>query len=127
MAALSMTVQGLADGLQYVTQIRDAVGRFAGPLVSVGSPLPYAYGIEYGRKRSGALARKAGPAYYLQGGLEAVQDEAKGVITAALPQGPGAVDVAAQRLGEIAQQRAQAIVPVRSGALRNSIVSRPRT
>jgi hypothetical protein len=123
---MAIRLTGYREGVQALQQLRNGAGQFSGVMLRLGSPLIYAWGVETGYTRTGRVARKAGPARYLQGGLESIQREAPAEIVGALPKGAGAVNLAIGRLGRRAQQRAQQIVPVRSGALRASIRSVPK-
>jgi hypothetical protein len=63
---LRITLNGMEDAekqMQRIERGTKAMGRYTG---EVGSKLPYAYGIEYGRHRkSGKLARRVGGALYI--------------------------------------------------------------
>lgn len=124
---MPIRLDGLDTTTRAIAQLRDGAGRFTGRMLAIGSALPYAYGIETGRHRDGRLARRAGGAHYLAAGLATARTSAGTEITAALPKGAGAVNLAMGRLGRRAQQRAQGVVPVRTGALRNSIRVVPGT
>lgn len=114
-------MQGFEDGAQALRQLRDACGRFNGPLLRVGSALPYAYGIETGRTRGGRLARRAGPANFLRGAIGRVEPRLRAVVSDALLDGGDAAERAIAQAGEALVEEAQRLVPVRSGRLRRSI------
>jgi hypothetical protein len=122
---MSVTLKGLDEGVQALGRLRDAAGRFRGPMGRVGSDLIYAWGIETGFRQGGGVARKAGGAHYLQGGMEAIQRAAPAAFTVALPEGPQATDRAVDSLLQLGLRRAREIVPVRTGQLRGSIRSVP--
>jgi hypothetical protein len=118
---IDVRLRGLQEGVQALHQLRDGAGRFNGPLLRVGSDLVYAWGIETGRTKGGRLARRAGPAHYLRGGLEREAPRLKATLAAALDDGVRAVDQAVDKAGKGVVEEAQRLVPVRSGRLRGSI------
>jgi hypothetical protein len=122
---MAIRLTGVDGALTAIQQVRDGAGQFRGQMVRIGSPLSYASPIETGvyrtGPRAGRIARKAGPARYLQSGLASIRPEMGAELTAALPKGAGAVNLAIGRLARRAQQRAQGVVPVRSGRLKGSI------
>lgn len=119
--AVLVTIQGIQaaqQSLTHMAQGAQAAGRSA---YFVGSSLAYAYGIETGRSRGGRLARKAGGAFMLTRALQSVAPGIPGAVAQALPSGASAVDQAIRRLAFEVLSRAQALTPVRSGALRASV------
>lgn len=74
---LRITLNGMEDAQKQMQRIErgtKAMGRYTG---EVGSKLPYAYGVEYGRHRkSGKLARRAGGAFYITHAIETVLSDA---------------------------------------------------
>jgi hypothetical protein len=89
--------------------------------LEIGSPLPYAYGIEYGRDRSGRLRRRAGPAYMLTSALDEATDRLGDRLAEALPRGASGTRAALiAQAGEI-RDVAKGRTPVRTGRLRASI------
>jgi len=70
---LRITLNGMDDAKKQMDRIErgtKTMGRYVG---EVGSKLPYAYGIEYGRHRkSGKLARRAGGAQYITRAVDTV-------------------------------------------------------
>jgi len=121
MAALSVTLTGVKEAqtaLRHLKEGAEVVGRMD---IAVGSPLPYAYGIEYGRHRRGGLARRAGPARYLRGGLEAIERPFEATITKALPKGARFTEQALAAIARDLVTEAQRRAPERSGNLRRSI------
>ncbi len=59
-------------------------------VAKVGSPLKYAYGIEFGRHRSGKLARRAGPSNALTDAFKQAQPHIRSMLPAAVKKGPQA-------------------------------------
>lgn len=102
--------------------------RLNGPILSLSSPLPYAYGIETGRHRGGRLARAAGGAYMFRDALAVMRPRVGAVLGPAILRGPGAVDAAKRALNAEGVAEVQKRTPVRSGALRDSVhpSERPR-
>ena len=86
----------------------------------LGSDLPYAYGIEYGRHRGGRLARRAGGAYYLHAGAEQITGEAP-KLARALGKGPAATKAEYQEILERGLDVARRRTPVRTGRLSRSL------
>lgn len=122
-SAVAVQLTGHEEGVRALHQLRDACGRFSGPLFAVGSPLPYAYGIETGRQRGGALARRAGPAHYLRGGLERSASRIQQLIARSLREGPEAAERAILASEQTLVSEAQALTPVRSGRLQGSLIA----
>ncbi len=98
---------------------------FGNVKLTIGSPLPYAYGIETGYHRGGRLARRAGGAFYLQKGMQAMQTIFQQRAASSLLGIP-----AGQSFNELLSTMqttglrvAQSSAPVRTGKLRGSIVA----
>ena len=104
-----------------LSRLAAALETAAGTPVDVGSPLRYAYGIEYGRHRGGSLARRAGGAFYLTRALTAVRAEFPRTMVAALSRSAGDPRRLLLGLGYRVQAAALPLVPVRTGTLRRSI------
>jgi hypothetical protein len=124
---VSLTVTGLDGAVALLTRVAEGARHLGGRQAGLGSPLPYATFIEEGRTRDGRRVRRAGPARYLAAGLQTIEQDLPEEIVATLPQGAGAVNLAFGRVLRRGQQRAQGVVPVRTGALRGSIVVVPGT
>lgn len=124
-AGLEVRIKGTREGLEYMQQLRSAVGQYTGTVLRLEADKPYAYGIEFGRHRSGRLARKAGPAYYMRGAWQRVRPGTGLLIALTLADGPVAVREAQREIGRRLVHEARDIVPVRSGALRESIRAIP--
>jgi hypothetical protein len=122
----SVTIQGVGAAQAWLQQVSDGARQFHGRMSGLGSNLPYAWNIETGL-RYGRPWRKAGPARYMAAGLATIRQDMPDEIVGALPQGAGATNLAFGRVLRRGQQRAQGVVPVRSGALRNSIRVVPGT
>jgi hypothetical protein len=118
---------GLTEGVQALRVLRDACGRFHGPVLRVGSDLIYAWGIETGRTKGGRVARKRGPANYLSGAITTVAPKLRKHIVQALDDGGSdALDHAMDDAGKDLVTEARARVPVVTGRLKRSIRSVPK-
>ena len=74
---MKITLQGLDDAKKQTVRIEKGAIAVQNYVGVVGSKLPYAYGIEYGRHRkSQKLARKAGGAHYITNAIETVLNDA---------------------------------------------------
>lgn len=120
MSDLGVQLRGLAEGVQAIRQLRDAVGRFSGPLLRVGSPLPYAAAIETGL-RGGRPWRRKGAANYLRGAIARVEPRLRAVFADGLLGGTDSADRAIAQAGDALVEEAQRLVPVRSRRLQGSI------
>ncbi len=82
---MRITLKGLDDVDKQMARIErgtKALGNYRG---EVGSRLPYAYGIEYGRHRkSGKLARRAGGTFYITNAINTVLSGADNDISEGL-------------------------------------------
>lgn len=82
----------------------------------------YAFGIETGRKRSGALARRAGGARMYERGLADAGPQLERMVADGLPYGAGGVNNAVRRWGRsVAEPSIRQYTPVLTGALRNAV------
>jgi len=124
----SIRTFGFVKVLNAVRAIGAAGREVQGSLAAFGSPLPYTYGIEKGKTRSGRLARRAGPARMFGRVAADVQAEARRILPAAVVRGPRSVGQAKRRLRDYGVERVRKYTPVRSGDLRDSVreLSRPR-
>lgn len=90
---MRITLNGMEDAEKQMKRIErgtKAMGRYVG---EVGSALPYAWGIEYGRHRvSGKLARRAGGVMYINNAINTVLSGADNDISEGLNKvtAPGA-------------------------------------
>jgi hypothetical protein len=122
---LTVKVTGSQQAIARLERQARNAQAFGRARVVVGSPLQYAYGIETGRHRSGSLARRAGGAHFLARALEATRGEIRALIRrgGALEDGRRLL----LALGFKVEARAKALVPVVTGTLRRSIVTRERS
>src|SRR5215210_5698836 len=114
------------NALLYLSQLRDTARRWGRSRTTVGSDLPYAFGIETGRTRRGRLARRAGGAYMLRRGLDDAKPRIKPLIVAAFERGTSQdVGLAEANIGRMIVASIRKYTPVVSGRLRDSF--RPQT
>lgn len=112
---------GYAQVLKALDEWTDALQYIQNRRLRIQSQLPYAYGIEHGHHRRGGLARAAGGAFFFRAARLRVKALAANELAAAAHRGPAAIERAWDELGVEGVRVARAIVPVRSGALRDSI------
>jgi hypothetical protein len=111
------------DADQYLRSLADACAALEGARLSVGSALPYAFGIETGRHRGGKLARKAGGAQMIGRGWQTVRGQVAGRIAESLKGGEEGVAREIDAIGRDTANAARPFTPVVSGALQRSIRS----
>lgn len=121
---VSIRVSGLTEALTKIRQISASGTTWGSTRIVGGAGAVYAYGIETGFRKSGALARRAGGAYMFKKGIEQIKPLVRTAITAAIPEGPGAIAAAASQLAVRLQNAVQAGTPVVSGNLRQSVFGR---
>ena len=74
---LRVELTGMADAEKQMARIERGLEALRNYSAYIGSKLPYAYGIEFGRHRkSGKMARKAGGAHYISQAIETVMSDA---------------------------------------------------
>lgn len=114
MAAPGLTVRlsGMEPTVRFVDQLRRSMRVVTRRPVRIGTPRPYAYGIETGRHRSGRLARRAGGARMLSRAALLVQRILPAALAAAWLSGPRAMDQAWSQVARRGQTEAQRLTPV---------------
>ena len=117
---VNIRVTGLAAVTGLLGRVAAAAMRVNGPIISLSSPLPYAFGIETGRHRGGRLARAAGGAHMARDGINAMRPRVAPALGAAVLRGPSAVDAAKRQLQAQAVEEVRKRTPVQTGALRDS-------
>jgi hypothetical protein len=120
MVSIRIITSGVVQALSAVKAVGEAGKQVNGPLVTLGSRLPYARPIETGM-RGGRMWRRAGPALMLQRGLADAAAAAPSILGPAIVRGPAAVGAAKRKLRDLALERTRAYTPVRSGKLRDSV------
>lgn len=109
---MRITLNGMDDAEKQMKRIERGtrtMGRYVG---EVGSRLPYAYGIEFGRHRvSGKLARRAGGARYITGAIEEVLSGADADISEGLTKVTAPGSWVIRRLALWARRLARLNVP----------------
>lgn len=117
--SVQIKVTGYVESLTAVRAIGEAGKQVNGPLVTLGSRLPYASFIETGR--SSRQVRRAGPARMFERGMAEAAAQAPAILGPAVLRGPAAVGAAKRKLRDIAVERTRALTPVRTGRLRDSV------
>lgn len=118
-----MTVRflGLRQADRMIRQLEAGIREAAGTSIQGGSPLPYFWGIHFGRKRNGQLARRAGGAFMFTRAYQAVGPSIPGIIGRATLGGPERVRNAQRGIASRITFLARGWTPVRSGDLRGSL------
>ena len=123
---VSLKITGSQQTIAQLTRAQRQAAQFGRARVVVGSSLTYAFGIESGRHRSGALARRAGGVHYLARALQATRGEIRSLAKRAGSEALIGRDLLLA-VGFKVEARAKALVPVVTGTLRRSIVTRERS
>ncbi len=118
-----LAVRGLDEAIEHLQTVGDAVQALAGRKDTIRSDLPYAYGQNYGRYRTGRLARRSGPTFYFEAGVQEIERSAADQLGPAIWKGPAAVRSAWSTLLKRGVKTAQSRAPRKSGDLRDSIHS----
>lgn len=125
---MKMTLNGMDDVEKQLERIERGAKAMDNYRAVVGSTLPYAWGIEFGRHRvSGKLARRAGGTYYITNAIQAVLSDADRDIAEGLDKVTAPGTWVLRRLGLWARRLARANAPrgpknkKRSYRLRKSI------
>jgi hypothetical protein len=118
MYTITVSADEAQRSLRRVADGATAAGRLH---AKVGSALPYAYGIETGRHRSGRLARRRGGVWYLRNSFNANQRFIAERVSKALIDGPTAVSHAFRTAVGHIESGARDRVVVKTGRLRSSI------
>jgi hypothetical protein len=121
MAGYELTILGMDRVISELATLGDGAKALGGRRDSIKSDLPYAYGQNYGRYRSGRLARRAGPTYFFEAGVKAIEDAAIDQLGPAVRNGGAAVRSAWGVLLRRGVVVAQAQAPVKTGSLRRSL------
>ncbi len=125
---MKITLNGMEDAQKQLERIERGTKAMGNYRAVVGSRLPYAWGIEYGRHRkSGKLARRAGGAMYITNAINTVLSDADRDISEGLNKVTAPGPWVLRRLGLWARRLARANAPrgpqnkSRSYRLRRSI------
>ena len=95
---VSVTIMGAKEAQAYLSKLHGGAKYMNGAVVQTGSNVVYAYGIEFGQKRKGGLARRAGGSFALTDAYKAVKPDIAREVRDALPGGPSAVLAALKAL-----------------------------
>ena len=118
---MTAEVLGVDEAEAYLKSLNAGVKGADKTIVRVGTAVVYAWGIEFGRARSGRNARAAGGARMLTDAFAAVRNDIAPTIAEALPKGEDATVKAMMGLGYQVEALAKAATPVRTGNLRRSL------
>lgn len=118
---LSVTILGVEEADALLSRLNSGVEVAAHQVTRVGTAVVYAWGIEFGRRRSGRTARAAGGAFMLTNALARVRNDVPATLERALPNGDDATRKALLGLGYQVEALAKAATPTRTGNLRRSI------
>lgn len=72
----------------YLRRLAEGVRPFNGGTIQIGTNKPWAWGLEFGRKRNGQLARRAGGTFALTSSFEAVKPRINPTIARTLDHDP---------------------------------------
>lgn len=119
---IGITILGADAAQAYLERIGAAARDAHGVLARAGSGEPYGWGIEFGQRRNGRLARRAGGAFMLTTAFRQVFPRIAPALAAALGRGgPRAVRVEALALATEIANEAKPLTPAVSGNLRRSM------
>jgi len=121
---LSVTLEGIGPAQAYLGTLRDGAATAGGARLFVFSNLPYAAGIETGRRRNGRVARRAGGAWMFRRGSQEALRGFDQELAQALPKGRTGVTQAYLSRGRRVVDAVRRLTPVRSGRLRGSVQMR---
>ena len=121
---VSVSVTGLERAVSLLRLVEDGAKEAGRTHARLGSGLPYAYWINYGRYASGRPGRRrAGPARFLEAGLDALRESMAPSVARNLERGPQAVRHGITGVLGAATRAMRARTPVVTGALRDSLHS----
>jgi len=118
---MSAEVLGVEEAEALLQKLNGGVVTADKTAVRVGTAVVYAWGIEFGKRRSGRAARAAGGAFMLTGALKAIQPDIGPTLEGALLAGEDATRKALLGLGYRVEALAKSHTPARTGNLRRSI------
>ena len=95
----TVRVMGLKEAEEYLEELQGGVQTLGKAAVQVGTNVEYAWGVEFGQRRDGKRARKAGGSFALSDAFQDVKPRIGQELLKALPKGPRAVLTAMKLLG----------------------------
>lgn len=122
---VSLKITGATQTIARLERAARQAQTFGRARVVVGTPLIYGYGVHEGRTRGGRLARRAGGSFFLARALQQTRGEIRALARRAGSEALIGRDLLLA-LGFKVEARAKALVPVVTGTLRRSIVTRER-
>ena len=117
---IALRINGAEYAIRTLGQWQAGLAQLARMRVQIGTDVVYAYGIVYGYRRSGRLARRAGGTFSLPNAFAAVVPLVGPTLQRTIPQGAEAVRQGLLRLAFQIQGRTQAAEAVKTGNLRRS-------
>jgi hypothetical protein len=117
-------VTGTEGARRYFKTLADGAESIGALHLVAGSTVPYAYGIETGRDRSGQRRRRAGGAWMLRDGLRVTQEQIPILVAAMLTRGSAAGKDTTDAIRRTLLGNVQRRTPVRTGRLRDSFIVR---
>lgn len=121
---IAVRLMGVRQAERFLRQVEGGIREAAGTSIQGGSPLPYFWGVHFGRKRNGQLARKAGGAFMFIRAYQAVGPSVPGIMGRAMAGGPERVRNAQRGITSRITFLARGWTPVRKGDLRGSLFTR---
>lgn len=118
---IAFDILGLDDAEALLSRLEAGITVATSSSVTVGTAVVYSWGVEFGRRRSGRLARAAGGAFMLTRGLQSIAPKIAPTLADALPDGDKAVNKALLGLGLAVEAFAKSATPTRTGNLRRSL------
>lgn len=97
---MEIRVMGLREAEAYLARLQGTARSLNGAAVVVGTDLAYAWGMAFGRYRSGRLARRLGGDFALTDAFAAVKPSIPRRLREALSRGPAAALAALQLAGQ---------------------------
>lgn len=106
-------LDGHGEAVRYLKSLRDSTAAVGRTRIGVGSAKAYAFGIETGWRRSGRLARRAGGAFMLRGGVAEVRPRIAPMIVAGLALGrPQNIGLVFGNIGRLLQAAVRRRTPI---------------
>jgi hypothetical protein len=114
-------ILGLLEATALLKQVQQSAVMWGHAHIRIGTNKVYAWGIEFGRRRNGQLARKVGGAFMLTDAYQAHAPNLAPTLAANLPKGPQATWNALVGQAMLIRNDARQRTPVVSGDLKRSI------
>ena len=122
---LQATILGVEEAVALLNQLNAGAKEAGADSITVATSIVYAFGMEFGRYRSGRLARRAGGSFALTGSFQEVAPGLVAALAQAVPQGAAAVRQALTKAATDIQGLAAVRSPRVSGTLAASFTVIP--